>query len=67
MTSPTKKQNQKPKFFSLQIKSAVSPEGLNSSLAQSPGELWSCKEMFETKAHANCLGSEGVNTFPTMV
>jgi len=43
MTSPTK--NPKPQnLFSLQsTKLAAFFEGLNSSLAQPTGELWSCK------------------------
>jgi len=45
MTSPTKKTKSKTfQFFSMQtVRLAASFEGLNSSLAQSPGELWSCK------------------------
>jgi len=44
MTSPTKKTKPKPYIFSLRTRRlAVSFEGLNSSLAQSTGELWSCK------------------------
>jgi len=45
MTSFTKIWNPKPKnFFSLQTQRfATSFEGLKSSLAQSTGELWSCK------------------------
>jgi len=44
MTSPKKTRDPKlSKFFSMQSgRLAVSFEGLNSSLAQSPGELWSC-------------------------
>jgi len=47
MMSPTK--NLKPKtknIFSLRTRRlAESFEGLNSSLAQSAGELWSCKDL----------------------
>jgi len=43
MTSLTKNPKTK-NYFSLQTRrSAESFEGLNSSLAQSTGELWSCK------------------------
>jgi len=52
-------QNQKI-FFITDSRLAKSFEGFNSSLAQSPGKLCSCLDTFQTKASANCPGSEGV-------
>jgi len=44
MTSPTKNEVQNFLIFSLQSRQlAASLKGLNSSLAQSPGELWHCE------------------------
>jgi len=55
------------KKFSLQSRRLPeSFEGLNSFLAQSPSELWSCYKTLETKVHANCPGSKGVNTCTTL-
>jgi len=71
MMSPTK--NPKPKnFFSLQTgRLAKSFEGLNSSLAQSTGELRSCKDLANMRklylSKQNSVSSDGAKLVQSIV
>jgi len=48
-------------FFSVQTsRLPESFEGLNSSVAQSPGELWSCYKTLETVILPETASSEGI-------
>ena len=66
MMSPTKNETQNLKIFSfLTRRLAESFEGLNSSLVQSTGKLWSCKQLaYMGKLYLvkwNLAVSKGVN------